>query len=253
MSRFLFAISTSVLGLALLPASAHAGIFDTDPAEGGVYVSGFVGISLPSELNFEGIQAPETGSPGAAGAPANVRADLDNDVYFGGAVGARLPFKYWKYFQPRLELELSYTDNSVSEGSFNGGTQTFSGDQSVLFGFLNSSSDIIWEDDQKIVPFIGGGLGFADVDSNILYAGGGATSPNFGVIGSSSNFVTHSSAGLTFKATQKNDLFLEARYYTIYDVDQERRFIADGADIFNADVDDNVSGFTLTVGTRFNF
>lgn len=253
MSRFLAALSSSVLALAILPVSANAGIFDTDPAEGGVYVSGFIGTNLPSDLNFEGIQAPDAGSPGALGAPANVSAKTENSFYFGGAVGGRLPFKYWKYFQPRLELELSYSETDIEGGSFNSGNQTFSGDQSTLFGVVNSYSDIIWKDDQQVVPYVGGGLGFADVDTDILYFGGTATAPTFGVFGDSTNLVTFSSVGLSYKTTEKADVFAEGRYYTIYDVDAERRFIGGGADIFNADVDDNVSGFTFTVGTRVNF
>ncbi len=245
----------AVLPAVLLAPSAHAGIFDYDPAPGGFYASGFVGISLPSDADFEGVQAPAAGVPGVAGAPANVEADLDSDVYFGGAIGAKLPFKYWKYFHPRLELEVSHTSNDVASGNFNGGNQTFSGDQSVTYYLINNSSDIIWKENQKIVPYFGGGIGIADFDSDIQYFpnNGAFTSPNFAVRNSDSGFATVSTLGATLKTSNKLDFYVEGRYIKTYGIDAERTFIANGANGFNASVDDDPDGFTFTVGSRLNF
>ena len=50
-----------------LESTAHAGLFDFDPAEGGLYVSGFVGGSFPSDADFEGTQDPADGVPGTEG------------------------------------------------------------------------------------------------------------------------------------------------------------------------------------------
>lgn len=238
-----------------LSTTASAGIFDFDPAEGGVYASGFVGIAFPSDADFDGIQAPVDGVPGAAGAPADIEASFDSDVYFGGAIGARLPFKYWKYFQPRLELEISHFSTDVDGGSFNGGDQIFQGEQSATFFLINNSSDIIWDEDQKIVPYFGGGIGIADYDSNIEYFpnNGVATAPTFAVQNSGSGFATVSTLGATFKASEKLDLYVEGRYLKTYGLDAERRFVAGGADGFSADVDDDPDGITITVGTRLNF
>jgi len=240
--------------LTIAPA-AQAGIFDFDPAEGGVYASSFIGLSFPGDADFEGTQAPAEGVPGAAGAAANIQADLDSDAYYGGAIGVRLPFKYWKYFQPRLEAEISYTENDVSAGSFNGGNQSFSGSQSVTYFLINNSSDIIWDDNQRIVPYFGGGIGIADYNSDIQYFpnNGVATAPTFAVQNSDSGFATVSTLGATFKANEKFDLYVEGRYLKTYGIDAERTFIAGGASGFNAAVDDNPDGFSLTVGTRVNF
>ena len=84
-----FSSLMATAGLLVVTASpAHAGIFDTTPADGaGPYVSGFVGIALPSDSEFEGTQNPDVDVPGAAGASAVVESDLDSDVYFGGAIG----------------------------------------------------------------------------------------------------------------------------------------------------------------------
>jgi len=253
MSISLRGTALAVLSSALLTTTAHAGIFDTDPAPGGFYVSGFVGAAFPFEANFEGTQNPAEGNPGVVGAPAEIDADFDTDVHFGGRVGATLPFKYWKYFQPRLELEISHFEADVDEGSFNGGTQTFSGDQSTTFYLINNNSDIIWRDGQRIIPYFGGGIGVATVDSNIQYFPGTATAPTFAVQGEDTGLATVSTLGVTYKATEQFDVFTEARYYTVYGIDVERNNIAGGAPLFNADVDDNLDGITLTVGARFNF
>jgi len=246
-------IALIALASLMMTPAAHAGIFDTDPAKGGFYVSGFVGGGFPSDASFNGVQAPETGVPGAAGAPADIDADIGSDVFYGASAGAKLPFKYWKYFQPRLELEVSYLENDVEGGSFNGGNQNFSGFQSTLFITLNNYSDIIWKEDQKIIPYFGGGLGAGVVDSGILYGPAAATAPTFGVIGEDTGLATISALGVTAKVTDQIDIYTEGRYYKIYGIDAERRFIAGDNDGFSADVDDDPSGFTLTVGTRFNF
>jgi len=81
-------------------ANAHAkGLFNTDPAEGGFYVSGFAGAGFPNDVRFKGTQNPAVGSPGLAGSPAEIKAGFDTDVYFGGALGYRLPYKFLTYFR----------------------------------------------------------------------------------------------------------------------------------------------------------
>jgi len=220
---------TKIFKAALLAATtafgvsttAQAGLFDFDPAEGGAYVGGFVGIAFPGDADFDGTQAPAVGVPGAAGAPAEIQADFDSDVYYGGAVGVRLPFKYWKYFQPRVELEISHYESDVSSGNFNGGNQTFGGEQSATFFLINNASDIIWSDDQRIVPYFGGGIGIGDFDTNIQYFpnNGVATAPTFAVQDSDSGFATISTLGATFKATDQFDVYVEGRYLKTYGID----------------------------------
>ena len=238
-----------------MSSTAHAGIFDTEPAKGSFYLSGFVGIAFQSDADFEGVQNPGPGVPGMAGAPANAQADFDSDIAFGGAAGVRLPFKYLKYFQPRLEVEVSHFEGDVSGGNFNGGNQVFSGDQSFTFLLINNNSDIIWQENQRFVPYIGGGIGLADVNNNILYFpdNGNFTAPTFGVIGSEIAFATTGNVGLTLKASEKLDIYTEARYYKVYGVDAERRFIANGNNGFSASVDDDPDGITISLGARINF
>ncbi|MEO1188729.1 MAG: hypothetical protein AAFW60_06630, partial [Pseudomonadota bacterium] len=174
MSRF------TALAFALSSSLALPAIAQTDD---GWYVSGFVGAGFANDADLRGTQDPVAGAPGTIGAPARVQAEFDSDSTLGVALGYKTPWEFFGLFNTRLELEYSTLDVDVSDGSFNGGTQSFGGDASIDFFLINNYSDIIWNDDQSVIPFIGGGLGIANVDANILYAGGGATSPNFVVTG----------------------------------------------------------------------
>lgn len=254
--RLILNTCLTTAAIVVFAPAAHAGIFDRTPVDGaGVYVSGFVGGAFPFDANFDGTQQPADGVPGAAGADANVSADLASDIYYGGAIGGRLPFKFLNIFQPRLEIEASFYESNVESGSFNGGNQTFGGQQSQTFLLINSYSDIRWTDNQRVVPYIGGGIGLGIVDSDINYFpnNGVATAPTFAVQGQDTGFATVSAAGVTLKATDKFDLFIEGRYFKTYGIDAERTFIANGGSGFNANVDGDPDGLTLTVGTRYNF
>jgi len=252
----LSSILTAIAFTSISVVPAHAGIFDRTPTDGaGFYVSGFVGVAVPFDTDFDGTQNPAASVPGVAGTAASIDADLDSDVYFGGAVGGRLPFKFFKTFQPRWELEVSHFESDISSGEFNSGDQTFSGNQSQSFILINSFNEIRWTENQTIVPYFGGGFGLGIIDTDIQYFpnNGAFTAPNFAVQGQDTAFATASTIGVTLNATEKFDVFTEAKYLKTYGVDAERRFIDNGADGFSADVDDDPDGLTFTVGTRVKF
>ncbi|MHA7899683.1 MAG: outer membrane protein [Henriciella sp.] len=244
MSRFAtmaFAISS----LFALPAIAEN--------ETGFYVSGFVGAGFPGDAELTGIQTPEAGAPGTPGAPSNIQADFDSDSTLGVALGYKTPWEFFGIFHPRLELEYSTLKADVGGGSFNGGNQPFSGDTQIDFFLINNYSDIIWRDDQTLVPFVGGGLGVANVETNILYAGGGATAPNFVAAGDDTGLAGTIAGGLTWLTGSPWEVYGEARYYQVRDLEFERRFIGGGADLLNARVEDDFDGTSLTLGARYKF
>ncbi len=244
MSRFV-AMAFAASALLALPAIAED--------ETGFYVSGFVGAGFPGDVELTGTQTPAAGAPGVAGAPAIINAEFDNDTTLGVALGYKTPWEFFGLFHTRLELEISTLEADVSNGSFNSGNQPFSGDASIDFFLINNYSDIIWRDDQRVVPFVGGGLGFANVETDILYAGGGATSPNFAARGDDTGLVGTFAAGLTWLTGSDWEVYGEARYYQVRDLEFERRFIGGGADLLNARVEDDFDGTSLTFGARYKF
>ena len=237
-------------------AASAEGLFNINPAPSGFYVSTFGGGSFLNDGDFSGVSNPEAGVPGPTGTPGvplDVDVDFSSSYTVGGAIGYQLPFSYLGVFYPRLEVEVSYLDNNVADGSFNGGAQNFSGDQETLFIYVNNYSDIKFSPDQRFVPYIGGGLGVGFVESNILYAPPSASAATFGVIGDDAAFAGHVAAGASYALADGLEVYSEGRYFRIQDVALERRFIGGGADLFNAEVEDDIDGFTVTGGLRWRF
>jgi len=261
-SKFTKTVLTALLvGTAMSGAAQAQGLFNSSPADDSFYISGFIGGAFPSDADFSGTQEPDAAIPAAvggsvAGAEANVDLDFGSDIYFGGAIGYQLPFQFYNTFHPRVELEVSYFKADVDSGAFNDGIQTFSGDQSNLFVYLNNFTDIRWTDNQVIVPYIGGGIGIAIIDTDVQYFPGTVegSPPAFALEESSDiGLATHTTLGVSFAANDTFEVYTEGRYLNTYFVDAERRFVGGGADLFNADLDDTQDGFTLTAGVRYRF
>lgn len=240
-------------GLTVLAAAAIPAAVQAQDIDGGVYVTGRAGIALPSDFNLDGVQAPQAPSPGAAGAPANVQTQLGNDFTYAGAIGYKFPVRFLGLFEPSIELEHSRANPDVSGGSFNGGTQTFLGDVDVQSFTVNYQSDLILKDNQRLTPFWGGGIGIADVDSNIQYFPAAATAPTFGVISSDTAFTYQSNIGLRFDLTDTIAIDARARYQRVNGIDLERRFVANGNDAFNANVSGNYETVNFLAGLRYSF
>ena len=245
------------LAMAAMTTASHAeGLFNFEPAPSGFYVSGFGGGAFLNDPTFTGVSDPVAGVPGptgVAGVPLTVDLDFSSGYTVGGAVGFQAPFTYWGIFHPRFEIEVSYLDADVDAGSFNGGAQTFLGNQDSLFVYLNNYSDIKFSDDQRFVPYIGGGLGAAFVSSDVGYFPATAPGPVFGVFGDDTAFASHAAIGASYALSEQLELYSEGRYFRIYGAQLERRFIGGGADVFNGDVSDDIDGFTVTGGLRFRF
>ncbi len=223
--------------------------------DSGIYVSVSGGAEFFNDSDFIGIQDPGPGVPGVAGAPANVEVDYDTGFSLRGAIGYEFKKGIVSFLKPRVELEAGYSEADVSSGSFNGGSQIFSGGLDVFTAQASLYSDIIWKDNQKIVPYFGSGIGIGVVDANVSYFpnNGIATEPTFGVFNSSTDLTTHSSLGLTFKLNERFNLFTEARYTKIYRDDFERTFVAGGASGFSADLSDDTETFGIGLGVRAKF
>lgn len=224
--------------------------------ESGPYVTVNGGVELQSGGDFIGIQAPVAGAAGVAGAPANVEVDFDTGFNIRGAVGYEFKKGFISFLKPSVEVEVGYSENDISSGAFNGGDQSFSGDTSLLTIQLNYNNDIIFSKNQKVTPYIGGGIGIGIVDANILYFpnNGVATAPIVGVFGSSTNFSSNNRIGLKTKLSDGFDIFAEGRYTRVSSGDFERVFLSNApAPGFNADVSGDTDTFSLGIGLRARF
>jgi len=220
----------------------------------GFYITAGGGLEFFNDSDFDGVQDPVAGVPGVAGAPANVDVDYNSGFSFRGGIGYE--FKKGvliKNLVPRVEVEFAYAEANVGSGSFNGGDQTFVGDIDRYAISAALYSDIRWSDNQKIIPYFGGGVGVGVVDADVGYFPATATAPTFQVDGSSSDFSTFSAIGLTVKATDRFDVFLEGRYTRTSSGDFERQFIGDGSGNFSADLSDDTESFGVGLGARFRF
>ncbi len=180
-----------------MPSEAAAEGF-IESAEGDWYVSGFVGVAFPDDFG-----------------PV---INFDTDVFFGGAVGGKLPFKTFGFIHTRVEAEVSYFETDVADNLLNN-----IGSLDVIFVLANSYADFIWDEDQPVIPYIGGGLGIGIAD-DFFDDGSGTTV----------EFVTQSAVGLTVPVNNF-DFYSEARYFRAYN---------EGP---------NFDGFTLTAGVRYRF
>ena len=241
------ALSATALALAALTLPAHA------QSDSGFYVAGFIGGGFPGDAELTGTQQPVAGAPGVAGDPARIDVEYDSTTNYGVVIGYDLPWVFFDIFTPRMELEYSTLEADVSNGSFNSGAQSFGGETTIDFFLINNYTDVIWQDNQKLIPFFGGGLGIANVDANVLYAGGGATAPTFAAVGDDTGIAGTFAGGVTYRTDSNWEIYGEARYYQIRDLDFERRFIGGGANLLNAKVSDDFDGTTLTAGLRYRF
>ncbi len=198
MTKLKLALAACVSAITLAGTASAQGLFNFEPTDGYIYASGFVGAAFPDDV-------------------ADI--DLDTDLNYGGALGAKLPFVSLGFIHTRIEAEVSYfeADASSADPAF-----AFLGDASLenLFIYGNSYGDFIWRENQAVIPYFGGGLGVAISDTT--------------GVSSTTNFSTHNSIGLTLPIN-KLDLYAEGRYFTIYN---------DGP---------NLDGINLTVGLRYKF
>ncbi len=131
------------LFLALLSTTVFA-----DPQGKGFYLSGTAGAAWLSDADYD-----EAG--------ISIDAEYDTGFLLGAAAG-------YDFGMLRTEAEFGYRQNSFDKwkdatvGGFNLGDFSASGDITTLSYLLNGYID--FENKTSVTPYIGGGLGFANVD-----------------------------------------------------------------------------------------
>jgi len=162
------------------------------------YIFGFGGGSFFDDAS--GIVLP-------ANAPLEV--GLSEGVSLGGGIGWRSDFLGGS----RFEIEGAFTDQNVESVVFNNNNiANFAGEietYSAMVNFIKEFRGL-----GNIVPYIGAGIGYTEVDSNFFYNGGAA---NIVVNDTDGAFTWQLIAGLEFKLSDRLGLYAEYNYTSISD------------------------------------
>lgn len=220
---------------AFFATGASAGqLMESNSSHAGPYISISGGGVFPNDSQFTGPLGP---------------TEFENDTGYtiNGAVGYRLPVRVFGFIQPRVEVEVGYIDADIdgSNLSFAGGGETI-GDQSAVTIYLNSYADLRFSDNQRLVPYVGGGAGaaFLDFDARQSFSGG---SPTPIATADDTVFAGHAAVGATYEFSDRLELFGEGRYFRFSKVNVE---ISGPSAISD---DGRIDGYMATAGVRWKF
>lgn len=246
---------TKVLAAGLLTSAMAIPAFAADlapveaPVVAPVSTSGFYIGSL-SSVNFLDDTSFDT---------ATVSVSTDYDVGYYSSLRAGYKFDLMGFVTPRVELELGYGNASVDEhriagGAGVGGIDSF-GDARSFQGYVNGYFDIPVAADgfmSAITPFVGGGVGFMNLDLRKQGVAGDATY----IDDSDTKFAYHLDAGVGINL-QGIGLFSNTSLFDNTTLDIGYRFTA--ADDFDFTARDGTSSSTdfrsnaVTFGLRKQF
>jgi len=183
------------LAAVMIPAISFA-----MPPRPGPYVSGFLGISVPQNVDVTGFDA---------NIDINERVEFDPGVNIGGTGGYDFGFI-------RLEGELSYKYSNISMVSEKSGGDTFANtDGGVgVFAFMaNGFFDL--HNDSPVTPYIGGGIGFATLHLDDTFATQRSTGNRVLLYpsGDATVFAYQVGAGLEIALSRRLSLDLGYRYF----------------------------------------
>ena len=181
---------TGIAGLALAATLSSAAIADSMATYKGLYVSGALGANWLEDSDVSGL-LPET--------------DVDFDIGYVGAIAVG----YGLGNGLRIEGELAHRRNEIDNISFFG-IGVGSGDVNTSSLMLNVVYDINLK--SKFVPYIGAGIGFANIDADT------GVGP-FSVDDSDNVFAWQGILGAAYHLQDQLDLFVDYRYFHANDPD----------------------------------
>ena len=214
-----------IRSLAFATALAASMAFSYSPVQAaddkGLYVRGGIGINWLSDADNNG-------------AVLDVESEADNGLALAGALGYRLNRNV------RVEAEINYRDNdadslTVTNPAGSGlPTDDADGDVTSWGGMANVYYDFDGvgpvKDGGKLVPYVMGGLGWANVDADVSAVGVQLTDDDDSV------FAYQLGAGVGYDVAERVTLDLGYRYYATDDLDLT--FSPDGSD-FESDYDNH--------------
>jgi opacity protein-like surface antigen len=192
---------THIMGASLLIACGMAA-----QANNGWYLSASGGPTFADDVNFT-VQG------------RNVTAEFDTGFNINGALG-------YRFGRFRLEGELAYLKNNLGKFSFRGSDLDADGDLSILGGLASLYFDILTN--SRWTPYLGGGIGIANVSANDVAAG------PFSVRDKDDNaFAYQIKAGLSYSLSDSIQAILGYRLFGADDLDIED---IDGPETHNIEV-----------------
>ena len=169
----------------------------------------------------------------------------DFDTGFTGSIIAGYAFgTRWGALSPRLEVEAGYLQADVDTWDVDGATTAAPavGELNSFYWFTNLLLDIPMSG-WGFTPFIGGGVGFAQVNFDNFDITSPASSP-FDINDSDTAFAWNLTAGLSYDISRNVTLDFAYRFIQLNSVD----VLAGGASLFPSSEDINIS--QVTAGVR---
>ncbi len=187
------------------------------------YVAGGLGASFPNDVDIT-----QPGTP-------TLTTELDTGILATGAFGRSFDNQIF-----RAEAEVLYNTNDVSTLSVpGGGSVTAGGDISTLGLMVNGYYDI--DTNSKWRPYIGGGIGGANVSINSLSSLGVLIADDDTTV-----FAYQVKVGVAYEFTQALAGTLGYRFFATEDAD----FVDLDGDAFSAD---GIEAHIVELGVRFRF
>lgn len=230
MKRIL-AVSTLLASAAILAPSAAS-------ADSGFYVGGYGGLNFQNDLDTENQTNGSTTS-----------SDMDTGFVLGAVGGYKYDFNPGadRGFAVRTELDIAYRENGIDSTTVPAGqggsslpvgtNNGVSGDVSTFSGLAN-----VWVDYKvgKFTPYIGGGIGLAEVSINDFSNNGTLL-----VDDSDTVFAYQVGTGVAYALTQSVSLTADYRYFATAD--------AEVSDVGGNTSDVENSSHSVMAGVRYSF
>lgn len=175
------------------------------------YLSIFAGAVFPTE-NVEytnGITVVDT--------------ELETGFTIGGAIGRRFTEHSADGFTPRLELAFRYAETGVDALNFSGngpaqeqviGDSQISSTSFTVNGYIDADDAF----GDGITPYLGGGIGVALVNQNIVYNAAGLNLNDDDTV-----FTWNVTAGVNFELNENVSLFTDVGFHQLVDTSSLRR------------------------------
>ena len=204
--------------VALAATLSSAAVADSMATYKGLYASGAIGGNWLEDSDVDGFVPPDT--------------DVDFDTGYLGAVAVG----YALGNGLRIEGELAYRRNDIDQVNLFGAIDLGSGKVTTTSLMLNFVYDINLK--SKFVPYIGAGIGFANVDADVgLLIGSVDDSDNV--------FAWQGIIGAAYQVSDQLDLFVDYRYFQTEDPNFSSSLIGD----VSVDYDSQ----SVMIGLRYRF